>query len=150
MTPPGGNSFMELQNERHQENIRKFQQINTDLGANTTLTRQALSESQANRHQLKGLDESLKGLVHLFELDKRERREERIEAEAERRAELQKLEDTRKDELKVTADALRQQADEIRKLQIKFTWAVGFIAALSFVFHEVGDLLSPLIRHLLQ
>lgn len=129
MTPqPPGSSFVEVQNDRHLENLRKFQQINSDLGANTTLTRQALTESQSNRHQLKGLDESLKSLLHLFQEDKRERKEERA----------------------IAAAVQKEQSEAIRKLQQKFIWSTGLIAGLSIAFHEIGDLLSPLIRHLIQ
>lgn len=125
MTPPRPRT---IDDERHDQNLRKFSDIDARLGANTLLTQQALTESQSNRHQLKGLNQSLLSIVHLFEEDKRERKEERI----------------------VAVVTQKEQAEVIRKLQMKFTWALGFIAALSLVFHEVGDLIAPLVRHLLH
>jgi hypothetical protein len=125
MTPPRPRT---IDDERHDQNLRKFTDIDARLGANTQLTQQALTESQSNRHQLKGLNQSLLSIVHLFEEDKRERKEERIAAVVTQ----------------------KEQSEVIRKLQMKFTWALGFIAALSLVFHELGDLIAPLVRHLLQ
>jgi hypothetical protein len=125
MTPPRPRT---IDDERHDQNIRKFTDIDTRIGANTLLTQQALTESQSNRHQLKGLNQSLLAMLKLYEDDKKERKEERLAA----------------------TQALDKQADDIKKLQQRYTWALGFIAALSFVFHELGDLIAPLVRHLLQ
>jgi hypothetical protein len=147
MTPPRARS---IDDERHEQNLRKFTEVDCELEKNTTLTRQALTESQSNRHAVKGLAESVKSLLHLYEEDKRERKEERASSESQRIRELQKLEDARKEELRITAAALAQHAKDIERLNRKFTWALGFIACLSLIFHEVGDLVSPLIRHLLQ
>lgn len=150
MPPPRARSADELQNERHEQNLRKFHEIDVELDENTKLTRQALTESQSNRHAVKGLTENVKSLIHLYEQDKQDRKEERTASEILRIRELQKLEDARKAELKTTADALNKQAEDIKKLNQKFIWATGVIAGVSIAFHELGDLISPLIRHLLQ
>jgi hypothetical protein len=172
MTPPRVRTDGELQEERHQQNLRKFSQIDLALEANTKLTQQALTENQSNRHQLKGLNMSLVSMLKMYEDDKAERKEERKASEALRVREIEKLEDARarelqkmeearahemrkleearKAELAVTSAALEKQASEIKKLTVRFAWGVGFLTALSFVFHELGDLISPVIRHLLQ
>jgi hypothetical protein len=150
MSPPRPRTPDELQEERHQQNLRKFQQIDLAVEANTKLTQQALTESQSNRHQLKSLLQTLEGILHIIEEDKKDRKEERAAFESLRIRELQKLEDARKEELKVTKLALDDQADEIKKLTLRFTWGMGFLTALSLVFHELGDLLAPVVRHLLH
>lgn len=172
MTPPRPRTADELQEERHQQNLRKFSQIDLALEANTKLTQQALTENQSNRHQLKGLNMSLVSMLKMYEDDKKERKEERATSEDLRRREIEKLEvararelqkmedarahemkkleDARKEELRVTTEALEKQANDIKKLNNKYIWAAGFIAALTLVFHEVGDLISPVVRHLLQ
>jgi hypothetical protein len=125
MTPPRPRT---IDDERHEQNLRRFTEIDSRLGANTQLTQQALTESQSNRHQLKGLNQSLLSIVHLFEEDKRERKEERV----------------------AVVIASEKQSEAIKKLQMKFMWALGFMAALSLIFHELGDLIAPIVRHLLQ
>jgi hypothetical protein len=172
MTPPRPRTADEVGDERHEQNIRKFHQIDLALEANTKLTQQALTESQSNRHQLKGLNMSLVSMLKMYEDDKKERREERVANEALRAREIQKLEearsrelqkmeearahemrkleDARKEELAVTKKALEKQAEDIKKLNNKYMWAAGFLACVTIVFHELGDLISPIVRHLLQ
>ena len=150
MTPPRVRTADEIGEERHQQNLRKFQQIDADLEANTKLTQQALSESQSNRHQLKNLLQVMQNVQHLIDEDRKDRKEERAVNEALRTRELQKLEDARKEELKITTAALEKQAKDIKALTTRFSWAMGFLTALSFVFHELGDLIAPAVRHMLQ
>ena len=99
---------------------------------------------------MKSLRQTLEALLHLYTEDKKDRKEERAASEALRIRELEKLEDARKEEVKVTREILSEQAKSIKKLQQKFIWATGFIAALTVVFHELGDLIAPIVRHLIH
>jgi myosin heavy subunit len=118
MTPVGPGRSVE--DERHQQNLRKFDEVDSDLKHNTDLTQQALRECQSNRHAVKGMAESVSSLLHAIERDRKDQK-----------------------------DVNHEFSVKIERLTNRFMWISGALAVISILAHELGDILSPLLRHLL-
>jgi hypothetical protein len=109
-----------VNDERHIENLRKFDNIDTDLRKNTEIGQQALRECQSNRHDIKGLTASIKDWID-------------------------HLQEEREDQKKINTEF----AQKIEKLTYRLMWISGGIAVIGVLAHELGDLLSPVLRTLL-
>lgn len=108
-----------LQDERHNQNLRKFDVIETDLRKNTEQTAQSLREVSTVRHDLKNLKDTVQTFFDMYREEKKERKIE-----------------------------MNEQAAELRKLSNRFIWITGAIAGFSVAAHFLFDLISPVTRHI--